>query len=231
MQDPPPAPTTAWKGSVNLGAYLFDGNTERRGANLGAKAERRSEHERTTATFSWDYAEDREPMIAGWSLRQRRVDGSLQEDYFLTKKTYLFVTTSATGDWRADLDLRFTVGAGVGHQWADEKDFSFKTEVGLSYVREDFRSGAPTNEYLAARLAYGLEWQISKSTRLLQDVEALPSIEDASDITLTKSTRLQVSLSESMVSEFKWELDYDNTPSPGLERVDNRFFITLGWNF
>ena len=44
-------------------------------------------------------------------------------------------------------------------------------------------------------------------------------------------TRLRSKLSESMFAQLQWILNYDNTPSPGQERMDHRFVLTVGWSF
>jgi len=233
MINPPPKPPAAWTGSVNLGAYLFTGNTERRGVNSAASAQRRTKIDRISASAAWDYAEDRDASVTAspWNLSQRRLTGGLQYDYFLSDASYVYLNTRLTGDTQADIQLRSTVGAGYGHQWVEREDLAFNTEVGVSYVSENYRSATPTAEYLAIRVAYNLMVQLSEGLLLLQDVEAFPSTENSRDVLAKANTRLQMSLTESMFAELKWELDYDNTPSPGLDRLDHRIFATLGWTF
>jgi putative salt-induced outer membrane protein YdiY len=229
--NPPERPPVTWTGSVAIGAFLSTGNTERRSANTAAVAVRESEQDRLTAKASWDYSEEQTAGV--WNLTQRRTAGGLQYDYFLTKsrKSYVFATTQAEGDTRADIDLRFSVGAGYGYQWLDTDTISFATELGLSYFSEQYRSATPSNDYLAARAAYKFAWKITEGIDLLQDVTAFPSLEDSEDVFLTKDTRLKVSMTESMFSQLQWILDYDNTPSPGLDHADNRFLLSVGWNF
>jgi hypothetical protein len=34
-----------------------------------------------------------------------------------------------------------------------------------------------------------------------------------------------------MIASVAWVMDYDNTPSPGFERVDHRVLLSVGWSF
>lgn len=227
--NPPEEKPETWTGSMSVGLYFASGNTDRRGGDASVDAVRRTEQDRITAGVAWNYAEDK--TDGDWELTQRRVQAGLKYDYFLSEKSYLLANTGVEGDRFQDIDLRFTTGVGYGYQWIETDDLSFATEIGINYFSENFRSSTPDNSYITARLAYFLKWQLIDGIKLLQDVRFFPSLEDADDIYLKKDTRLRMSLAQSMFTELQWELDYDNTPSSGLDRIDNRLFLNVGWEF
>jgi putative salt-induced outer membrane protein YdiY len=127
--------------------------------------------------------------------------------------------------------MRFTAGVGYGHQWIETDAISFLTEAGVSYFNTDYRSNTPNEDYMAARLAYKLNWLFSKTSRLIHSVEAFPSLENAEDVYFQADTRLQTNLTDSMIAQLQWVWDYDNTPAPGFERSDNRLLLSVGWTF
>lgn len=229
--NPPPAPKPKWKGSVNVGAAFLTGNTDRRSVSADAEVSRRSDTDRITAKAFWSYADEKSTPGLGFRLTERRVGGSLKYDYFLSRRAYLLAQASAMGDTRADISLRFTTGAGAGYQWLEGEDLKFSTEGGVTFFSESFRSATPTNEYVSARGAYGLEWQAHERVKFLQNFEIFPSLEKIDDVYLTLDSRVQVPVFEGMFTQLQWMLDYDNTPSPGLERVDHRFVLSVGWAF
>lgn len=229
--NPPPAPKPTWKGSVNVGAAFLTGNTDRRSVSADAEVSRRTDADRITAKAFWSYADEKSTPGLGFQLTERRVGGSLKYDYFLGPRAYLLAQASAMGDTRADISLRFTTGAGAGYQWLDREDLKFSTEAGVTFFSESFRSANPTNEYVSARGAYGLEWQAHERVKFLQNLEIFPSLEKIDDLYLTLDSRVQVPIFEGMFTQLQWVLDYDNTPSPGLERVDHRFVLSVGWAF
>lgn len=223
-------PKDPWSGSVNIGASLSSGNTNKRTAHAAADAERRGKDDRITLAASWNYSEEKNSTTKVRTISERNTRGKAQYDHFISEKTYLFVSASGENDKFDDLDLRLILSVGAGHQFVERDDLEFAAEVGLSYYKED-RKVAADEEYVAARVAYDLDWAINEQVKFLQDVEALPSLESSDDIYVRKDTRVQVSLTERMFTQFQWILDYDNTPSPGNDRVDNQFLINVGWQF
>jgi putative salt-induced outer membrane protein YdiY len=229
--NPPLAEAPKWVGAMKMAALFADGNTERRAVNASFDATRRSEIDRFTFDAAWDYGQDRQPSTGDWNLTQRRVGGGLKYDYFLTKRSYALVTSRVLGDTLADLRLRFTGGAGVGYTVVENDSTSFVTEAGLSYFNENYRSDAPSTDFIAARVAYRLSHALSATTRLIHAVEAYPSLEKADDIYLQARVEVVTSLTESMIASLSWIMDYDNTPAPGRERADHRVLLSVGWSF
>jgi putative salt-induced outer membrane protein len=232
LQDPPKEPVDTWTGTVNAGGFLSLGNTERRSANVGAEAIRRGEEDRITLGFAWDYSEEKNRTTNAWTLTQRRTSGRAKYDYFLSEKSYVWVAGLVEGDTPADIDVRYAFTGGYGYQWVERKDLSFLTELGLGYFVEDYRTaGVPDSETVALRAAYALRWQAHEKVKVLQDVEAFPGLERSDDIFVRKDSRAQLTLTEKMFAQLQWVLDYDNTPSPGRERLDHRFLLSIGWSF
>lgn len=227
--NPPAVEPITWTGSLTLNAGLTAGNTDRRAVGIAVEAVRRSADDRITADGTWDYAEDK--TAGDWTLTQRRAGAGLQYDYFLSKRTYVLVTSRVLGDTLADIELRYTAGAGVGRQWVESEAVSFLTEAGLSYFYENYRSATPSDDYLSARVAYTLSLQLSERARLIHGVEAFPSLEDGSDVYLQSDTKLQANLTDSMIAQLQWVWDWDNTPSPGRDRSDHRLLLSVGWTF
>jgi putative salt-induced outer membrane protein YdiY len=235
-----PKEAPKWTGSIKVSALWTDGNTDERSVGAYFDAVRRTEQDRTSLDASWEYGEDKQndpaaPGYREWSLSQRRVGGGAKYDYFLGKESYVLGQVRALADTLADLDLRLTAGAGLGYTWVDNETTTFLTEVGPSYVSEDYRSGAPSQENWALRVSYKLTHAFSDKTKLVHGVEAYPSLEDEEDIYLTMKTELVTSLTESMVASIAHVLDYDATPSTSpareFDKLDNRVMLSVGWKF
>ena len=232
MINPPEKPAPAWTGSVNLSGLWAEGNTDRRAVGLSMQAVRRAEIDRISVDAAWDYGQDKDQATGEWNLTQRRAGAGLKYDYFLSEKWYTLATARVLGDTLAGIDMRFTAGLGLGYTWIESEDVTFLTELGLSYFNESYRQpGVASVDYLAARAAYNYRRQLSKDTRLLHGVEAFPSLEESDDIYLQAKTEIVTSLTDSMIASVSHVLDYDNTPAPGRNRVDNRILLTVGWSF
>lgn len=227
--NPPPVEPPKWVGTVAINGSWSDGNTVRRSFGAGAEATRRTDADRTTADASWDYAEDK--STGTWVLNQRRAGGGLKYDYFLTKRLYALATTRVLGDTFADIALRFTGGVGLGYTLIETESTTLLTEAGLSYFNENYRSATPSQDYLAARVAYKLTHVFDEKTKLMHGVEAFPSLENADNVYLQMKTEIVTNLGGTMIGSLSWIMDYDNTPSPGFERDDHRVLLSIGWSF
>lgn len=234
--NPPKDVPPKWTGQLTLNAAFTDGNTIRRAVGSAFEASRRTEMDRISADAAWDYSEDKDTNRSSatyqeWKMNQRRVGGGLKYDYFLTKRWYALATARVLGDTMADINLRFTGGVGLGYTFIETEKTTFVTEAGVSYFNENYRSDTPSQDYVAARVAYKLTHKFTDKTRLTHGVEAFPSTENADDIYLQMRTELVTSLTDSMIASLGWIMDYDNTPAPGRERADHRVLLSVGWSF
>ncbi len=217
-------PVDGWTGSISAGGIIRTGNNKTRNATATADALWRGGDNRVTLAALWSYADDNR------IVNQRKLYGSGKYDHFLAEHTFAYAQTSTDYDKESGLDQRFTLGAGVGHQFVDDETWAFSAEAGLSGVSEDFQTSGK-NEFLAARLAYNAKYNHSESWSFAQDVMAFPSLEDGDDIYVRAETRAQLTLTESMFVQFQWVMDYDNTPDTGKQRIDHLFAMTVGWGF
>ena len=227
----PPAKVVKWSGSLAIGAEYVTGNTERRSVNSDFNAERRSDDDRITAAAFWNYSEDKDEATKDWRLSQRKAGGNLKYDYFLSKRSYLYATTSAEGDTRADIALRFTAGVGYGYQFIETPDCKLGAEIGVSYFSEDYRSALPTSEYVAGRAAYKFEKKLAERLLFKQIVEAFFGFEHGDDVFVKTDSRLIANLTDSMIAQLKVTFDWDNTPATGRDRTDLGAFLSVGWTF
>ena len=228
--NPPAREPAKWTGSLSVGGLIAMGNTERRSISSNADLVRRGETDRISFNAGWNYSEDKTGP-GNWNLTERRAAAGLKYDYFLGEKSYLYAATSAMGDTQANIDLRYTAGGGYGFQWVERDDLSVATEIGLGYFVESYRDNTPSAEYLSGRAAVKAMWQAMEGIKLFDDLEVFPSVEDGADFYLTNALYTRMALTDSMFAEPRWEIDYDNTPSAGLERLDHRFFLSVGWTF
>jgi putative salt-induced outer membrane protein YdiY len=219
-----------WTGSVNLGASVTSGNVDNRNASANAQVEYRREHDRTTLGFWWNYAEQEDADSGESEITDRRTGGRAQYDYFLTKKTYLLGQAAAENNLVSDIELRTTIGAGIGHQFREDERYKLNGELGLSWFDENFYS-SPDDNYIAARGAYNFTWVINPRYEFFNGAVIFPSLEDADDVYARVDTRFKATLTEKMFAQLQWLFDWDNTPAEDFGRKDNRYLLTVGWSF
>jgi putative salt-induced outer membrane protein YdiY len=239
LQDEPEEPQGSlenWQGSLQFGAAVSTGNAKSTNidANLLAVKENKvgeSVKDRWTLDAFYSFAEG--DVDTGGGVFESRTTreiygGGVKYDFYLSERTYLLGRVSYLVDRIAGVDSRFTVGAGIGRNFIVEDDLQYSAEAGVSYFAEDLE-GLPSDDYIAARLAHVLDWQIASDLTLHHDAEVFPSLEDSDDIFAKARTSLNYAMSANLTAGLSWLLLYDNTPVPGNERVDNVIALNVGW--
>ena len=222
LEDPPEL--HQWDGAFNAAAIVTDGNTVSRSSNAAFDAVYRREKDRFTFGAWWNYQDDTTGIL------QRRTGAHAKYDYFFSKTTFGVVRTSIENDFAADLERRWIFGLGLGHQFVESETSKFSAEAGVAWYDEHLKPNL-IDDYFAAYAAYKWDWTISKAWVFFHGGEIYPSLEDQDDVYSKLDTRLRVNLTEKMFAQAQWVMDWDNTPAPGKEPVDNRYIVSVGWAF
>lgn len=224
-------PKVKWTGDVSAGALLTRGNSNTDNANIAFNLVRRAEDDRITFAGGYLYGRQENPDTHEKSTTQDNWFLMGKYDYFFNPKFYGYATARVERDRIADLNLRFTPGAGVGYQWVEKPDFKFSTEGGVSWFYEDFTNATDTDEHFALRLAYHVEKTLKENIKLFHNLEYYPSIEDSADYFVTTDAGIRATLTKTMFTEFKVQLNYDSTPAEGAKHTDVRYIASVGFTF
>ncbi len=222
---PPPEEIGKWKGSVAIGATIANGTTNQKTASATADVHLRREKDRTTFGLLWNYSKE------DGDTTQRRTIVTAKYDYFLSKKLYALANASGESDLNALLDLRMIFGVGLGYQFVEDEHWNVNGEAGLSYVDENYKDNSADAEFLAARLAYKVEYKVDDKWSAGQTGEIYPSLEDSDDVNSRVDTHAKVMLTDKMFAQAQWLFTWDNTPASGAKRTDNLYLLSLGWSF
>lgn len=229
-QEAAAAPAPEWTGNVSAGFVMTDGNSEMRQANASADATLKREKDAFTLGFLWVYAENNNAPNTDWTLTDRKTFGRGKYDYFFAEKTYAYGLATADNDYLQQIGLRWTAGAGIGHQYLDTDAWKFAVEAGLAYLDTDYKTATDTQDW-TVRGSTNTSHKASDTWSFTHILEMYPSVEDGEDLYGRSQLTADAKLSENMLASFKWVLDYDNTPVPGNDRVDNRYLLSIGWKF
>jgi putative salt-induced outer membrane protein YdiY len=219
-----------WTGSVVAGALLTRGNSDSDNFNLSFNAIRRTEDDRFTLGAGYYFGRQEDPTTGDDSTSVDNWFAQGKYDYFVSEKMYYYGNLRIERDRIAGLDLRVIPGVGVGYQWVEGPAFNFSTEVGLSYVYENYDEGG-SDDHLAARLAYHVDKAINDKVAVFHNLEYLPSLERLDDYNIIADAGVRADLTAKMFGEAKVEWRYDSTPAPDAENNDLRFILGVGWMF
>jgi putative salt-induced outer membrane protein YdiY len=223
----PPAPENGVKlsGRANAGVYIAKGNTDKEAYHGDIEAVARTKQNRFTAGAIYNQAKDHGVES------ENNATAYLKYDHFLTEKWYTYANAVLFKDDFADLNLRSSLGLGAGYQFVESELTNLSLEGGLSYVNEDFDL-APDDSYPAARWSLNYDhFLYPNRLQFFHFHEGLLGLQDTKDIIIISRTGLRAMLTDSFTATAEVDVDWDNTPSPGNDRVDTRYLFNLGYGW
>ena len=219
--NPPPRKLT---GNITVGGTSQSGNTDRASASVGAEAAIRSDNDRFSLRFLFNYAQDKGDETTNNTYL------SLKYDYFFTKKFYGLLALELLKDKFVDLNLRTIVGPGVGYQiWDDPAKFLL-FEGGVTYFSED-HINSPHKDWAAARLAGNFRYGFLKIITFADLLEFYPNLSHGGEYTLRNEASLISPLGAAWSLKLSniWRRDSD--PAPNIEKDDLTWILGLQYSF
>ena len=221
----PPAPDPPkWKGNVNIGATTQSGNTDRSSASAGAEAVRKTEKERFSLRFLYNYAEEDDEVSA------RNAYGAGKYDYFFTKKLYGYIGIELLHDEFKNLNLRTIVGPGVGYQVWDDPVKSLSVEGGFSYFSEDLKEGED-DQWVTARLASDISYNVKETVNLSDRFIIYPSLEDLGEYQLRNEAALTSAIGGNLALKLSNILEHNSDPPDDVEKSDWQWILGIQYDF
>jgi putative salt-induced outer membrane protein YdiY len=155
--------------------------------------------------------------------------GYLKYDHFFATKWYDYANATAEQDEFKDIDLRATLGVGVGYQFIESDLTNLSLEGGLSYVNENYIV-AEDHSFAAGRWALKFDhFILPKSLQYFLYHTALQSVADSDDLVLFTQTGFRVPFYKNLNITAQVNWDYDKSPSPGKEESDYTYLLTFGY--
>ncbi len=121
-----------WSGSVAFGASLQSGNSDKNNINGDAEIKAKWDKHRATLKSEFDRSKDEGLLTED----NRAIEGIY--DYFFNDEWFFNSSLGFKQDEIADLDLRTTLGVGIGHQPYESEDLNLQYILGPTYLHEKF---------------------------------------------------------------------------------------------
>ena len=219
-----PPPPKQWSGSLNLGGYILTGNTDKKGASVAAQLMRRTDIDRFTLRYLFNYGEE------DGKMNTRNHYGEVSYNYFFTKKFYAYGAVELLNDKFKDYQLRTIVGPGAGYQiWDDPVKFLL-FEAGLSYANVNHYEGKD-DSYVTARLAGEFHYKILDFVTFSDRLLFYPSLERSKDYLLRNEAALTAPVGSRWALRLANIIDYDNNPPETVKKTDVQWILSLQYSF
>jgi putative salt-induced outer membrane protein len=220
-----PKLTDFWSGVLDTGLSLTRGNSSTLTYNLAAKAARVTRRDKisvhTTAIYSTD---DSTPP--SWTTAHV-IRGGIRGDLSVSDRMFVFALTDFEYDQFQNLDLRNTIGGGLGYHAIKNKRTQFDLFSGCTFMQEYFsvpldpaipastsrKSGeAVAGEELAATIGPKMTW----SERLT----FYPNLSDTGQYRYTFDSTAAAKLNSWLSWQITFNDNYISNPAPGKKSND-----------
>lgn len=222
--NPPPNPDkTVIKGRVSAGGSVTRGNTESQTLHLSGEMVARNPGQRVTLDADLNVAsQNGVDTASNWRL-------GMKYDHFLKQRTYLYVNSRFDHDEKTDLDLRSTLGVGLGRQILDRANLKLSTEGALSLVNEDYGNNRD-ERFPGARFALKYEQAfLDGRYTVFHDSSVLLSLESIQDYLYQSRSGIRLPVTEKLSLGTQLNLDYDAVPAAGKETTDMALIFKLDY--
>ena len=228
-------PAQEWKGAIMGNFSLARGNTNKFVVGAEAKAAYRRDDanydDRTILNGAYNYGESgggpsSEPNVTdtdNWSIFTKH-------DRFWSDQLYGYMVAKLEHDRIAQLYYRASPGIGVGYQWIESPKTNFNSEVGITFIHEDFDPSG-TEDDISLRLAYNFDHKLSDRVSIFHTLEYLPAFQAPGDYILNTDIGLRAKLTNNFFSQFKILYKRDSTPAEGSLQNDLLYTVGVGWEF
>jgi putative salt-induced outer membrane protein YdiY len=223
--NPPDEPPVKFSGKINVGLNKASGNTDTENAHADAELIARAVKNRLTLGGTYNRASEDNQKT------EDNATGYLKHDYFLTEKFYWYLKGMLERDKFKDINLRTTVGPGLGYQVFEGELMNLSVEAGPSYVNTDYDNAADEDS-ISGRWAVKFDrFFFEKLFQYYFSNEGYFSASDTSDVFMFTKTGLRFPLRGGLFFNLGWEWDWDNKPAEDTDKSDYRYILSLGYGF
>jgi putative salt-induced outer membrane protein YdiY len=211
-------------GTITLGGNHTTGNTNTKAVNAIGRTTIQAHRQRLDLQGKYNYGEANGAVTArNWSFQ-------LKYDYFLTEKFFLNTTNLLEHDQFQNLQLRTTLGGGVGYQFLNTGQISLASTIGLAFVDEDFTT-VPTTETPSSHWGYRFEATFWDRVKIFQRFDGYYDLSHGNAIRITMDQGLRVPVYKALYVSLEYDYRLNTQPAPGRKEVDDTYIFGVGFEF
>jgi putative salt-induced outer membrane protein len=233
----PETPTDgAWRGTAGAAFSATSGNSSSTATALNADMRRATESDRITLGASATYARSRSEGVERTSAD--RWSGVGQYDFNLSSAVFAFGKLGLEADRLTGLQLRSTLGTGLGYKLLDSPAASFTVFGGVGHTRDRYRSpqtidGVTASRFSRSSVLLGEEsaHRLADNTRFKQRLEVYPGVSGDRAVLAKFTAGLETAVSRSLSLTTSLVADHNSKPPAGRKRNDVSLLAGLRVSF
>lgn len=212
-----------WESAVTFGVTLTSGNSDTLLANTTFSTHRNNPTNEVIFGADAAYGENN-------SVKSAEVlHGFGQYNHLFTERWFGYVRADGLHDGIADVKYRVTLSPGAGYYFIKTKATFLTGEAGPGVVFE--RLDGENKTYLTPRLAERFEHKMDDHTRIWQNLEFLPQVDNLDNFLVNAEVGVEAALTKKLSLRTVVDDSYANVPAPGRKNNDVKLISGLAYKF
>lgn len=223
--DAPPKKDGQWRGTAGASLSATSGNTHSSALQLTLDMARQTGHDKVTTGAHLHYA--RGEVDGESTTTANRASAFGQYDFDLGPRLFAFGKLALERDEPVDLDLRTTLGTGLGWKVLEREGLRFSVSGGLAHSRDRYASAQTVDGETGTRfsrtsvlLAEESEHAFDERISFKQRLELQPALAGARSHLLQFDATLSVALNSTLALTVGLQDRYDSAPPEGRRKND-----------
>ena len=227
-QDAKPDPKQAWHGDMAFGLSLARGNSDTFLMNASA-----------TANRAWAQNELKFGVDGQYGLNNFGQSNETQSansvhafgDYkrLFTDRAYGDLNVDGTHDDIAQVRYRLIVGPAIGYYFIKSDATKVNGEIGPSFIDE--KLGSNTFQYVAMRVTERAEHAFNKGSRIWEQVDYLPQVDDFNNYLVNSEVGLEAALNSKFSLRIVAADKFNSRPATGRKENDITLVSALVYKY
>ena len=229
-----------WNGGLNLGFALTRGNSQTKNLSIAFNAVRKGFHDKLTLYTNQVYATNDKPVppLTTGVTTANAIGGGARYDHDFAPRVFGFVNGDFYHDALQFLDLRSTLGGGIGLHAIKSDATTLDLLAGANYTHESYAaftdsSGNPVDSisrsFAALTLGDAFTHKVGKGTLITQNFFFFPDMSDTSQYRGTFNFGTVTKLNKWLGWQNSFADVYVSNPPAGTKKNDLQ--LTTGVSF
>lgn len=210
-------------GTVTVGGNNTSGNSNTKAFNSAARLILHAHNQRLIMEAKYNYGQ------AGDEVTARNSMANLKHNYFLNKQVFVETFGLLEKDALQNLQLRSTIGSGLGYQFYESARTKLSLSAGLAYVNEHFTT-LPKTETPSGR--WSLRWEHAvwpDRVKVFHRHEGFWDINAGNAFRLNADQGVRITVYKNLYFNVEYDLRLNTQPAPGRKEVDEAFIFGVGY--
>ena len=213
----------SWKGTVTFGVTLTSGNSDTLLANTTFATHRNN------LTNEWLFGADAAYGQNNSVEDAETLHGFSQYNHLFTDRWFGYARADGLHDGIANVTYRATLSPGAGYYAIKTKATTLAGEAGPGMVLEKLDGERKT--YSTPRLAERFEHRVDDHTRVWQNVEFLPQVDDLNNFLVNAEVGIEAAITKRLSLRTVVDDNFANVPAPGRRDNDVKLISGLAYKF